>query len=113
MLALSGSGLSCSIVNRPRTEKKPVLNVLCELTEKVQPAQSVTHLEPPQTPDVITAFKADRLQPLVQAALDTGQTRTASSNHRHTTSHASAPVTDEAGQSGKSFPWKKKQKVHP
>lgn len=46
-----------------------------------------THLKSPQATNVITAFKADRHQALINTDLDTGQTRTACSNHCHSSNH--------------------------
>lgn len=50
----------------------------------------LTHLEPPQTSDVIAALEADRLQSFIQAALDAGETWTTSSDHCYTSSHCPA-----------------------
>lgn len=45
------------------------------------------HLKFPQAANVISAFKADRLQALINTDLNTDQTGTASSNHCHTLNH--------------------------
>lgn len=55
--------------------------------EDPQHANTKTYLKPPETPNVIAAFKADRFQPLIQAALNAGQTGAPSSDHSHASTH--------------------------